>query len=67
MWLRFKISCTCQCSYSVGENINTDKIACPNCGLEHPQSEKLLSLLKLANSIPDYCSEDDVETKIIPQ
>ncbi len=66
MWLRFKISCACQCSYSIGENISLDKIVCPNCGLEHPHSEKLLSILKTADSIIDYGSDDDVQTSVIP-
>ena len=66
MWLRFKMSCTCQCSYSIGENTKADKIVCPNCGLEHPNSEKLLAILKIANDIPTCTSEDDVGTDIIP-
>ncbi len=66
MWLRFKILCSCQCSYTVGENIKLEKIVCPNCGLEHPNSEKLLSILKIANDINDYCSETDIVTQVIP-
>lgn len=66
MWLSFKVFCTCQCSYTIGENISTDKITCPNCGLEHPYSDKLIAILKIADSIPGHYSEDDVKTISIP-
>lgn len=53
MFLKFKISCTCGCGYSANENISTDKIICPNCGIEYPYSAKLISILKTAKEIPD--------------
>ncbi len=66
MRLCFEISCTCQCSYTIGTNISTDKIICPNCGLEHPYSEKLLSILKIASGIPGCYSEEDIITTVMP-
>ena len=66
MWLRFKISCPCQCSYSVGENITANRIACPNCGLVHPHSDKLIAILKTANEINDSGSEDEAGIEVIP-
>lgn len=53
MFFKIKVSCTCGCSYTVGQDIKTSKIICPNCGMEHPQSDKLISLLKIASEIPD--------------
>lgn len=53
MFLKFKLSCTCECSYTVNEKVCTDKIICPNCGLEYPHSAKLLSILSTAKEIPD--------------
>lgn len=53
MYLKFKIHCTCYCEYSVCENVSTSKITCPNCGLEYPHSDKLLSILNTAKDIPD--------------
>lgn len=53
MFLKFKIDCTCHCEYTANENISTSKIVCPNCGLEYPYSDKLLSILKTAKDIPD--------------
>ena len=31
MFLKLKISCTCNCNYYVNEQINTEKVICPNC------------------------------------
>lgn len=53
MFLKFKISCTCHCEYTVCEDASISKIVCPNCGLEYPYSGKLLSILNTANDIPD--------------
>lgn len=53
MFLKFKINCTCHCEYTTNENISTSKIICPNCGLEYPYSDKLLSILNTAKDIPD--------------
>lgn len=53
MNLKFQISCTCHCKYSVSETIGTEKIICPNCGTEYPHSAKLISILNTANDIPD--------------
>lgn len=66
MFLKFKISCTCQCEYTVSEDLSTDKIVCPNCGMEYPHSAKLISILNTAKEIPDgeYLS-DEVRTKVI--
>ncbi len=65
--LSFKISCTCGCAYSINEDINVDKVACPNCGLPHPHSDKLISVLKLSSEIPGACSEEDVFIKVMSQ
>lgn len=65
MFLKFKISCTCGCCYSSNENISVTKIICPNCGLEHPYSDKLLEMLKTAKEIPDGKPFDDVRTSVI--
>lgn len=67
MFMKIKISCPCHCSYVLNENINSDKVVCPNCGIEYPYSEKLTSILKLAKEIPDgyyYSNEHSVE--VIP-
>ena len=53
MFLKFKLSCPCNCEYTVNEDIRTGKIVCPNCGLEYPHSAKLLSVLSTAKDIPD--------------
>jgi transposase len=67
MFLKFKVSCTCNCEYTVNEDASVDKIVCPNCGMEHPYSAKLVSILNIAKEIPDtdFLSEC-VETKVIP-
>lgn len=53
MFMKFKISCTCHCEYTICEELSTDKIVCPNCGTEHPHSAKLVSILNTAKEIPD--------------
>lgn len=53
MFLKFKISCTCNCEYTVCEEARISKIVCPNCGIEYPYSNKLLSILNIAKDIPD--------------
>lgn len=53
MFLKFKIFCTCHCEYTVSENLCTDKIVCPNCGMVYPHSAKLISILDTAKGIPD--------------
>lgn len=66
MFLKFKISCTCYCEYSANENISTDKIICPNCGVEYPHSAKLISILKTAKEIPDGNMFDkEIQTSVI--
>lgn len=52
MFVKIKVSCPCHCTYTVNEDINSDKIICPNCGLEYPYSDKVLSILKTAKEIP---------------
>lgn len=56
MFLKFKISCTCGCSYTISDDISTSKIICPNCGAEYPYSDKIISILNTAKEIPDGCS-----------
>lgn len=63
MFLKLKVSCACHCDYFLSESIASDKIVCPNCGTEHPQSAKIILLLKTANEIDAHNSSDD-ETKI---
>lgn len=53
MFLKFQITCTCHNRYTVNESVSADKIICPNCGLEYPYSDKVLSILKTAKEIPD--------------
>lgn len=53
MFLKFQITCTCYSRYTVSEDISTSKIVCPNCGLEYPYSDKVLSILKTAKEIPE--------------
>lgn len=53
MFLKFQITCTCYSKYTVSEDISTSKIVCPNCGLEYPHSDKVLSILKTAKEIPE--------------
>jgi hypothetical protein len=50
----------------VGENITSNRIACPNCGLVHPHSDKLIAILKTANEINDSGSEDEAGIEVIP-
>lgn len=66
MFLKFKIFCTCHCEYTVSEDLSTDKIICPNCGMEYPHSAKLISILNTAKEIPDgdFLS-DEVRTRVI--
>lgn len=53
MFLKLKISCTCNCNYYVNEQINTEKVICPNCGKEHPSSSQIISMLHMAKRIDD--------------
>ncbi len=54
MDLKFKIKCSCHCSYTVSENISTKEISCPNCGTVPSFSAKLIEMLKIAEEIPDW-------------
>lgn len=66
MFLKFKISCSCHCEYTVREEVTTKKIVCPNCGLEYPYSDKLISILNTAKDIPEGTFlSDDIRTKVI--
>lgn len=51
MFLKFRITCRCNCSYTISESICTDKVICPNCGTAHPYSDKLILMLKTASEI----------------
>ena len=53
MFLKLKIYCTCGCCYYVNEQINTEKVICPNCGKEHPSSLQIISMLRMAKCIND--------------
>jgi DNA-directed RNA polymerase subunit M/transcription elongation factor TFIIS len=53
MFVKIKVSCPCHCTYTVNEDINSDKIICPNCGKEYPYSDKMIAMLKLSKEIPD--------------
>lgn len=48
MFIKIKVSCPCHCTYTVNEDINSDKVICPNCGKEYPYSGKLIAMLNLA-------------------
>ena len=61
MFLKFQITCTCHNRYTVNENVSADKIVCPNCGLEYPYSDKVLSMLKTAKEIPEGNITSDKE------
>ena len=66
MFMKFKISCTCHCEYTISEDLSTDKIVCPNCGMEHPHSDKLVSILNTAKEIPNgELLSDEVKTGVI--
>ena len=67
MFLKFQIFCTCHSEYTVNEDISTNKIVCPNCGLEYPHSAKVLSILKTAKEIPesDMFNFDECDIRII--
>lgn len=66
MELKFKISCTCHCQYTVNEELSTDKIICPNCGIEYPNSAKLIAILNTAKDIPDgNLFNKEIETRVI--
>lgn len=47
MFLKLKIYCTCGCCYYVNEQINTEKVICPNCSKEHPSSSQIISMLHM--------------------
>lgn len=67
MSISFKICCTCLCEYTVNSKICTEKIICPNWGLEYTYSKKLIQILKVANDIPNgNISIGEIETYIIP-
>lgn len=53
MFVKIKVSCPCHCTYTVNEDINSDKIICPNCGKEYLYSDKMIAMLKLSKEIPD--------------
>lgn len=53
MFLKLKIYCTCNCNYYVNEQINAEKVICPNCGKEHPSSSQIISMLHMAKRIDD--------------
>lgn len=61
MFLKFQITCTCHNRYTVNESVSADKIICPNCGLEYPYSDKVLSILKTAKEIPEGNITSDKE------
>lgn len=61
MFLKFQITCTCHNRYTVNESVSADKIICPNCGLEYPYSDKVLSILKTAKEIPEGNIASDKE------
>lgn len=66
MFLKFKISCTCHCEYTVNDELSTNKIVCPNCGMEYPHSAKLISILNTAKDIPDgEFLSGEVRTRVI--
>lgn len=66
MFLKFKINCTCHCEYTIREETSINKIVCPNCGLEYPCSDKLISILNTAKDIPDGAFlSSEVRTKVI--
>ena len=66
MYIGFSVRCSCGNSYTVSENLSTDKIVCPNCGLAHPYSDKLISILKTASEISDASVLDkEVSTHVI--
>lgn len=66
MFFKVKVSCKCHCQYSLNGNVDTNKIVCPNCSLEHPHSAKLLQILKIANEIPDG-GFDEICTTVISE
>lgn len=59
MYLKFKISCPCFCSYRINEDITEEEIRCPNCGRVPNFSSKLIQILKTAKEIPDNEHFDD--------
>lgn len=66
MYIGFSVRCSCENTYTVSENISTDKIVCPNCGLTHPYSDKLISILRTASEIQDASILDkEVSTSVI--
>ena len=67
MFLKLQITCTCHSRYTVNENVSTDKIICPNCGLEYPYSDKVLSMLKTAKEIPNTASFEECSIKAISE
>ena len=69
MVLRLRVHCTCGCKYDLSEEISTIKITCPNCDTEHPQSAKIIEMLKIAKDIPkrDLFDFSTVDTTVISE
>lgn len=66
MFIKIKVSCPCHCTYTVNEDINSDKVICPNCGKEYPYSGKLITMLNLASEIPDgNCLSNEHSVEVI--
>lgn len=53
MELMIKFKCTCGCSYSINEKTNAKEVSCPNCGKVVNDSDKFVSMFKLANEIKE--------------
>lgn len=69
MFLKLKVSCTCYCEYFINEKISTDKVVCPNCGKEHPYSQKIISMLHTANEIDggNVPGAETIKTSVISE
>lgn len=60
MELKIKFKCTCGCSYTMDEHTNAKEVVCPNCGKVVTESNKFISIFKIANEIkqPDIFEQE---------
>ena len=61
MLLKTTIKCICGCSYELISKTPHNSVVCPNCNHEFTESEKLINILKLFNSLDLDSSSDECD------
>ena len=51
MLLRATVKCSCGCTYEIVSDTPHDSISCPNCSKRFSESDKLIEILKIYDSI----------------